>query len=455
MYSRVYIYLYLHLIFILVISVLSLVLQNTALGQDLIPVFVVFAFFWSVFSLYRNGLSLLHPYLIFLYSVFGYIVWNIFFNIIGVVVWEDLWLADQFLTDNSVIYKTNLLVLFFILFGNLGAIVFLSKNQDVSYENRTPYLHPDKIYQYRFFAKKFYFFSLPFVLLYVFYYVSAVYKYGYLVLYDPDNFYKVPAWISLADDITRVFFWVYIVTKPTLEESKKVLISYLFLTLLFLGMGTRGIVFGEFLAIAASVVYLGCNFSFRKVAVVGLFILLLSPIVGNLRVDEFDTNDSFLKSIVESQGLPLLSISAAISYEPMLPEDSYKYIYGPIVEFFSDVEYKTIDDLPRLPQVLSALLDENSFNIGWGMGNTIISEFYILGGVFGLCFLSFLYSFFLLKLFISYRSFVLMFISFISMRIIFFSVRENPTYIIVQLIYPLIIYYLFMFYMKFTIVKEK
>lgn len=455
MHSRISLYLNLQLIMSIILIILSVFLQNSIVGQKLIPFFVVIAFFWSVFSLYKNGFSLFHPYFIFLYCVFGYIVWNIFFNFIGAKSWEDLWLADQFLADKSVLYKTNLLVLYFILFSNIGALIFIYKNQNNSFESRIPNISESQLLEYRFFAKKFYFYSLPFVFLYVFNYVLAVYQHGYLILYDPDKFYKLPVWLSLADDITRVFFWTFIVTKPTLTESKKVIITYLFITFLFLGMGTRGIVFSEFLAIGAAIVYLGYKFSLKKFALVGLSILLLSPIIEKLRVNDYELQNSLLTSVIGSQGLPLLSVSAAISFENELPTDSYKYIYGPISEFLNSSPINTINDLPRLPQVLSFLLDEDSFNLGWGMGNTIISEFYIFGGVLGLCVLSLLYTYFLLKLFISYQSLILMFSSFISMRIIFFTVRENPAYIIVQLIYPLIIFCIFVVFMKYKSLKIK
>ena len=189
----------------------------------------------------------------------------------------------------------------------------------------------------------------------------------------------------------------------------------------------------------------------------GMILILLSPIIETQRVNGLH-DDEYFTSMISSQGLPLLSIPAALLYEQDLPPNKYKYIYGPFTEFANSFSSKSTyyneNNLPRLPQVLTYKIDDNSFNSGWGMGNSIISEFYIFGGIIGLSLLSFLYPILFLNFFDKYNSFFAIFISFISMRMFIFTVRENPTYIIVSNLYSIIIFVIFWIYIKTKTVKS-
>ncbi|OJV38890.1 MAG: hypothetical protein BGO29_10780 [Bacteroidales bacterium 36-12] len=424
-------------------------------GVTILSFFTIVVFSWMIFSSLQTGYKILHPYILYLFMILGYILWAIFIEFFGLSKFRsELWIIDNFFNTDTMKTKVILLIIYFLLFTHLGALTHKAIYPNVSFSEKTPNINHNLLISIQKQSRILFFIFIPYFLIYTLSYVMAVLKDGYIVLYDPDNFFKVPIWLSLADDIVRTLFWMYIATKPNFKDAKKIITIYFIILIISLGMGTRGIIFGEMIGIIAIFSYLGYTFPFKKIVGFGIVILLISPIIEDFRQKETVVfEDNFIKSAITSQGLPIYSLGATLEYENILPDPKQKYLIGPLVEFFNNVkqtenEITGIKDIPRLPQVISFYVSESSFFSGWGIGNTIIAEFYIFGGYWALAFLSFLYTFLLVSFFDRYRNFTLIFISLISLRIIFFTVRENPMYIIVQLFLPIIIYIILRLYFR-------
>jgi hypothetical protein len=416
---------------------------------------VVIVFIWNILSSLSVGYKIVHPYLLFQFMLLAYLLWLILVKFFGFSqIWENTWLAQNFFNDSVIQIKTLKLILYFLLFSHLGALSHKVRYPTTTVNNKIPNVSHEKLILMQKKSRFLFLLFIPYFLCYTLFYVYAVLEYGYFILYDPSNVVQAPIWLSLADDICRTLFWVYIATKPRLKDAKKIIIYYFGMLILSLGMGTRGIIFSEMLVIIASLSYLGYIISVKKIILLGLLLLFLSPVIEYVRMKNFSSDNKYIESVINSQGSALYAVGATVKYEKQIPQPQTKYLFGPIVEFSKSIAGKeenrnNVNELPRLPQVLSLYISPFDFMLGWGFGNSIVSEFYIFGGIFGLCVLSFLFIYFFVSFFDRYRNFTLIFISFISLRICLFSVRENPLYIPVQLCFPFLIYILFLIYVNY------
>lgn len=413
-----------------------------------IPVFI---YIWIFFSTYKLGFNFAHPYFLFLFSFLGFILWNNVTTLLGITnFWENVYIGEFFFKDPIIQKKTYLLMSYSMCFFHLGAIIAAilwgTTLKDCPLDYQTP-----KIRFFQHVCKHLYWLSVPLYILYISFFVYAVLTQGYFVLYGNDQI-QSPALLGLSDDISRSLFWMYVLTKPSQKDSKYIFISYLIITLLSLGMGSRGLTFCELLALLSLRLYWGYPINFKKIIIIGSALIILSPIIYFVRLkNDVRIDQNFVTELVGQQGLPLISIAATLHYEDELPKNKHMYLFGPIIEFGQSITNRigltnikmedNINNLVRLPQVISYKFDSNSFLDGWGMGDSFIGEFYTFGGIIGLCILSFFYILLILKLFMHQKYFFGLFCCYYSLRYFLFTVRENPTYMLVSLIIPIAIYF--------------
>lgn len=440
-----------HILFIALVLWLDLSgIGSNASLQFLVGVPVII-YTWILLSTYKLGYNFAHPYFLFLFSFLGFILWNNLTTLLGITnFWENIYIGEFFFNNPDTQRKTYMLINYSMCFFHLAAItaaiLWGTTLKDCPINYQSP-----KINFFQHVCKHLYWLSLPFYLLYISFFVHAVLTQGYFILYGNDQI-QSPALLGLSDDISRALFWIYVLTKPTQKDSKYVFISYLIMTILSLGMGSRGLTFCELLALLSLRLYWGYPINLKKIIIIGSALIILSPIIFFIRLQSnVQFNQDFVTELVSQQGLPQISIAATLHYEEDLPNKKHIYLFGPLVEFSQSVTNRlgltnlkiedNVDELVRLPQAISYKFDSNSFLDGWGMGDSFIGEFYIFGGTIGLCILSFLYILIILKLFMHQKYFFGLFCCYYSLRYFLFTVRENPIYILVSLTIPIFIYF--------------
>ncbi|WP_302457726.1 O-antigen polysaccharide polymerase Wzy [Bacteroides fluxus] len=424
----------------------------------------IYVYVWICYSAHLIGYKYSHPYFLFLYAFLGFILWNNVTTFVGITnYWDGYFsLGEEYYRKEYVHNQTYVAVILSMLFFHLIAIVmggeqktFLSL-KSISYSS-------NKIRFFQNNSYTLYWIFYPLYVIYILYLVYYVMTLGYMSLFGEDSF-KPPLILGLADDCARTFFWIYVLTKPPKDKLRKVILSYGILLCLALLKGGRGAVFCEFLAFLPLFEYLGKEIPLKKIILIGSAILILSPIIFYIRLgqDISERDESILKAIVSQQGVSIATVSAAIVHENDLPRCNQVYLWGPLVEFKdylferlsgSNVQLTSPEKLPKLSQIMSFLVDRKAYYNGWGFGSSYIAEFYIFGGFIGVALLSLAFMGFLLRMFQERESFFILFFSFISIKAIVFSLRDNPFAIIVSSFFPIIIY--FCFYLYYNICEHE
>ena len=371
--------------------------------------FMLIMFMWIYFSAGYVGIKFYHPYrffllIFFLYNIGGF-VYSLFTGADFFEFTFGYYSASIF--TEFVHTETLFSILFFMIFIHLGVLIYLQYNDEpllnvFSWEDST------KSFTAKAGLILFYISLLP-----AYYYFFTVIKEAFLLggyqnyaFSDNEGTMDLPFFIRISDDIFKFGFWLYLSTVPAKRKLIIPTILYFLPFLLmsfFTGSRVHAIVPGVTLVTYFALVkYINA----KSMVTAMIIFVLFSTLVGILRGTQ-DYDFGSLKTIVNeeennpledffiSQGVSAQTISLTIVLvETNKMNYSWKFLVEPLYSKNGYQPQKLGDDYFLLADRLSYYYTGN-FESGGGLGSSIVAEFYAVGGVFGIMFLSFCFGFLL------------------------------------------------------------
>ncbi len=431
---------------------------------------LVMVFFFSIVSTYLITKRWLDIYIMFLAMFFLFLVVRPFmhlFNFVNVINYgETAWFRVRkgFVFSEYTMIKINFILLFSLLFMNLGYIVGLKKFNITGkslFVPKSKYL--TKQIGYAFFA-----IGLVAFLGKVYSYVHVLKAYGYFYLYSGD--YTLPIWIRVFDDFFYIGYLIIMINKPSKKEGYALSIIFIVLYATMLLTGMRG----EFFTLVFAVIWLlAFLYDWRPKLVYlilsGIGLMLLAQLTLAVKFSYVDfSNLSFfdmINTFLYSQGVSILILGYFIEFADHFVNiySGFRYIISPFVTVFYTLTGQmgnrtemSPSDIYSVGDQLEFFTDPNGYYMGAGTGSSFIAELYGLGGdVFLVAIGSFLLTFFMAYLVkrLVYKQYGF-FLTMVILPIFFWIPRASYLQPIQKLLFGYILLYGFVF-VKNLLVGER
>lgn len=399
---------------------------------------------WIFFSCNLLGISYYHPYRIFLIAFFVFILGRVLLDVFGVINFaSDIFFVQGFNFSFSTQCMMLILVLLFMLFLHLGVIGADIIKEDSKLLERWCY-SPDmeRVGLFLFWA-----FLLPAVI-YWYQFICFVLEHGYRSLNSGSVIISSNIIIKLSDDLLMCGYFLLLASKTKIRKLRWPTLIYILILLATLLTGRRIFFFTQLLTI---ITYYGLRNKITKkwVFMIAVGMMVLAVIVGIYR-SITDLNGiheyNFITNFFADQGISIHSIGLVIDYINC-GDLSYdiRYLIQPIENIIgiADSGYHANQIVSHnffLADRLSFLFDQELFVQGGGLGSSIIAEFYVTAGIFGVILGAFCFGLMLIMiprlLFYSNAGVVILLI---MLPMLLFTPRAYPLLPVVELIKPLLL----------------
>lgn len=432
---------------------------------------LILIFFFSVISTYFITKKWLDIYIMFLDMIFLFLITRPFMHLFDLVQAINYNETDWFRTRGNFYFssytmiKINFILIFTLLFMNLGYIIGLMKfnlNKNINHIPKSKYLNRQIGYI-------FFIIGLIAFLGKVYSYVQILHTYGYFYLYSGN--YTLPVWIRVLDDFFYVGYVIIMINKPSKKEGYLLSIIFILLYATMLLTGMRG----EFFTIVLAVVWLlGFLYDWRPkliyLVLIGLGLIILAQLTIAIKFSYVNFEDMKLFEMINiflySQGVSILIIGYLIEFSNYFVDiySGFRYLISPFVTIFYTLTGQMGSRTEMLPNDIHSISDKLQFFTdpqgyynGAGTGSTFVAELYGLGGDIILVGIgSFLLTFFmayLTKRFI-YKQYGF-FITMIILPIIFWIPRASYLQPIQKFLFGYILLYGFIFVYNLIFKKRR
>jgi len=419
-----------------------------------ILLFVTYSYvFLSSMKIFRNWL---HPYIIFLGTFFIFNLGVVFFDLINSANFgftEQVWYHGYQFSD---FIKTKILIILiiFLLFSHLGALIAFSKYKNVS---KNIFISYNIVY-----GRKISFLimivGLMFFILKIYLYAQVIFTQGYNLIYS----YSLPFLIRLLDDFFYIGFIFLLMSIPQRKIAKRLITLFLLISSFFLLIGMRGAFFTQMLTIMSfySILY-GYRINIFKVILIVILIVFISQIILILRYDISQIKDinfiSFLY-FFSQQGISINILGYTLAFENDFIglSQGIAHLIAPIKTFLLSIlgfDLSNNINTPNLTGLLSHQLafffDPDDYLSGGGVGSNFIAELFSIDNIIFFILGSFFYGFFIIFIvhkLLSKKYGVIIFL--LVLPRIFFAPRDNFFGFIIPLLYGFLIYYCYIILLK-------
>ena len=420
------------------------------------------------------------PYILYLFTFGVFMMSRIFldaFEVENAFFDVATWANDWSFFSLPIKYEMLNAIVFYLLFSFLGFLtsnLFIGKSGfDMDIKENSLMLQIRKIGFFLFIV-----FCLPY-LAYLYQAVLYVADNGYLSVYLNESETTVSnPFLRICDDLCVAGIYLYLSTFPIGKKYVFVVGFYFVTLLIMLGTGGRGATFSQILMFLSYIVIRGIKINVKRVLVIGIIgggLIYIAQFVSNYRNDGFNSvkekNEiqftQLLYSFFWQQGTSIQTIGRTIQHENEV-SNGWLYFIGPITNSFREnVVMKKIGlGIPN-GQTLETVktgyswADNLSYRVspkfyltGHGMGSSTIAECYVLGYMFGIMIVGYIYIY-MMMLFISKckNRYSYMYLLFYMLPAFFISPRSSPLTVVTNLYRPLIVLFciqlVYFFKMKF------
>jgi oligosaccharide repeat unit polymerase len=389
---------------LIVISIIlyTINLFSSAFSNDFLTVIILIVFIWSFTTSNSIGISFYHPYRLFLLMFFLY---NIGGFVYGLFMGLDFF-SFPFGSYSSTIYtdyaksETLFSILFFLLFLHVSVLFFYEKS----------------VYEVNFIESKFKDFVSIFGLRIFYFALIPAYYYFFNVIIEAyllggystyamsttEGTTNLPFIIRISDDIFKFGFWLFLSTRPLRKNLIIPTILY-FLPFVLMSIFTGSRVYAIVQGVSLITYFAILKYVNTKGILIFISVFIcFSVFIGIFRnIQDYNLDD--LKPMVHeneknpfeefftSQGISAHTIAlSVVLVESNDIKYSLRYLFEPLLGNNGYQDGKGGADYYFLADKLSYHF-LNNFDSGGGLGSSIVAEFYVLGGVFGVMFFSFLF----------------------------------------------------------------
>ncbi|WP_294618711.1 O-antigen polysaccharide polymerase Wzy family protein [uncultured Bacteroides sp.] len=426
------------------------------------------------------GTNIVHPYILYLFAFGVFMMSRVFLDAFGVEsAFFDVatWANDWSFFSQPIRFEMLNALAFFLLFTSLGALsVFyltgrLRSNGNIKKE--TSIIIGMRNFGFGLFIV----FAIPY-LIYLYQAVKYVIDNGYLLVYlnESESTITNPI-LRISDDFCMAGLFLYLSTFPSGKKYKFVLSFYIFTLLAMLGTGGRTATFTQIFAFVAYLGFRGLQIDKKRVIYLGLTgfgLIYTAQVVNDFRENGFQSLDSKEKSSIPimqlvqtffwQQGTSIQTIGRTIEHADDVV-NGWLYFCGPVTNDLRKNPIMERLDL-GIPQgqvaetvkkgyswadKLSYMVAPKYYLSGHGMGSSTVAESYILGGMFGVMIVGFLFTFCVILFVERYKkSYTGIFLLFFILPAFFISPRAAPLSIVSALFRPLFILFFIQlfFYLK-------
>lgn len=446
-------------------------LYNEIFFLKFIELQLVLVFLFSIISTYFITKRWLDIYIMFLSMFFLFLVVRPFmhlFNFVDVVNYgETAWFRVRkgFVFSEYTMIKINFILLFSLLFMNLGYIVGLKKF-DLAKKNL---FVPKSKYLTRQIGYIFFTIGLVAFLGKVYSYVHVLKAYGYFYLYSGD--YTLPIWIRVFDDFFYIGYLIIMINKPPKKEGYTLSVVFIVLYATMLLSGMRG----EFFTLLFAVMWLlAFLYDWRPkliyLALSGIGLMILAQLTLAIKFSSVDFSDisffDMINTFLYSQGVSILILGYFIEFSEHFVNiySGFRYVISPFVTIFYTLTGQmgsrtqmSPDDIYSVGDQLQFFTDPNGYYMGAGTGSSFVAELYGLGGDVVLVSIgSFLLTFFMVYLVnrLIYKQYGF-FLTMVILPIFFWIPRASYLQPIQKLLFGYILLYGFVFVKNLLVWERK
>jgi oligosaccharide repeat unit polymerase len=425
---------------------------------------VILVFLWAYFSFGYIGMPFYHPYRMFLIAFFSFLLGRIFLDILGFIQFEeDVFFQVGLRFSLNTQFLILCFLMLFLLFFHLSALILY---KDVNKVVTLNWTYNERFYRIGLIL--FWVWLAP-AIFYWYQYVSYVLVHGYRNLTADDKIITPNFIIKLADDFFTIGYFFLLASKPNIKKLRWPTVIYILVMLCTLLTGRRIFFFTQMLMI---VTYFGFRDKLSKkvIVILGVFMMMLAVIVGIFRsLSEF----SFSKSVnynnimidfFATQGISVHAIGLTIDYnnKELISKD-IRYFFEPVnnifVQFgnaFGVQTRRSIQDDFFLGDRISYIYEVNMLSRGGGLGSSLIAEFYIVGGVFGVVIGGFLYGLIIMLLVNKwFKSNLGVLLLLFVLPMLYFTPRAHPLQPFTEAVKPCILIAIITLIDKLLVIKPK
>lgn len=399
---------------------------------------------WTFFSCNFLGLSYYHPYRMFLIAFFIFLLGRVFLDVLRVMDFaSDIFFIEGLnfgiSTQFMMLSLINLFMLF-LHFGIIGGSMIKEGEQVLQHWKHDPVL--ERVGFFLFWA-----FLLP-AIIYWYQFISFVFEYGYRGLNSESVIISSNIFIRLSDDMLMCGYFLLLSSKTTIKKLRWPTLIYIFILLATLLTGRRIFFFTQLLTIIA---YYGWRNKISKKCffAIAIGMVILAVIVGIYRsITDFSAVNkyNFFSNFIADQGISVHSVGLTVDYinQGDLSYD-IRYLVQPLENIIGTVHSgyhadQLVSHNFFLADRLSSLFDQELFISGGGLGSSIVAEFYVVAGIWGVILGGFGFGFALIMISrVLFRFNIGMVILLITLPMLLFTPRAHPLLPLVELVKPLLI----------------
>jgi len=452
---------------IIIISTITVEYLYFMINRDFILKFIeaqlIGIFFYSVLSTYSLVKNWLDIYIMFLALIFLFLLTRPFMHLFDLVEMinynEHDWfrIRDNFMFSNFTMNKVNFILIYMLLFLNIGYLIglkkyfrpFSLKNLKLQY---TKYLNPQMGYI-------FFIIGLFAFLIKVFLYIKLLNNFGYFYLYSGN--YTLPIFVRVFDDFFYIGYVIIMINIPNKEKAYIISLIFILLysTMLFTGMR------GEFFTLVFTVIYL-LSFLYQwrvklwQIISVGMSLMILAQFTivikfSNVSFENIDLFD-MINLFLYSQGVSILILGYFIEFSDYFVNiySGFRYLISTFISTGYTLFGQYGNRYEMSPETIYSVSDKlqyftspDGYYNGAGTGSSFIAEIYGLGGdiffvAIGSFLLTYLIAYISRKMIYQKYGF---FIFLIILPILFWIARAGYIYPIKKYFFALILLFGFIF----------
>jgi oligosaccharide repeat unit polymerase len=275
----------------------------------------------------------------------------------------------------------------------------------------------------------------------------------------------LPVFIRISDDLFIFGYWLYLVGFPSVRKIfYSTVLFFLPFAVISVTTGSRVFLISQ---IMAFVLYCGFNKQIRSKYIIIIIAIAISSavLIGLVRstgkCEIFQSSDQFVNNhsnpvynfLLEQGASTLTTTLTADSINNGSIAQSWMFFAAPLFNGSEDFTKYNKEHNYYLANLLSYLYLVN-YNKGEGTGSSIVAEFYSINGIIGVVVLSFMFGLTILLLFhISRNSLTILLLFILMAPGFFYTARSHPLSPIIMLGKP--IFLLFIMYILLTIIIKE
>ncbi len=367
----------------------------------LIELELLIVFIFSLFSIYYLVKDWFDLYIIFLGMLLIFLFARPFIHLFGLLPMnnynEGEWyrVKENFNFSNYTMIKINFILLFSLVFLNLGYLIGLLKYRKFSFFEKSLKKSLLYIKKSKYLNKKigymFFYIGLIAFVIKVILYVEILHMYGYFYLYSGN--YTLPYVVRILDDFFYIGYYLIMVNFPSKREGY--IVSFIFI-LFYSSLLLTGIR-GEFFVMFLTVIWL-LHFLYQwkiklwQILLIFVILILIAQFAMAIKFSyahiKFDLI-YLIKNFLFSQGVTILILGYFIEFHENFVDiySGFRYIISPFVSIFYALtgQYKSRQEMIpteiySVGEVLEYFTDPEGYYRGAGTGSSFIAELYGLGG---------------------------------------------------------------------------